>query len=294
MSPVSPVSHRLLFIHAHPDDESLTCGIAMAHHVARGDEVHVLTCTLGEEGEVIPPALSHLEGHPEDALGPHRYGELAEALGRLGARMHVLGATPTTLSRYRDSGMAGSEAAGRDEAFVRANLDEAARMVAGVIRHLRPHVVVTYDAQGGYGHPDHIQTHRVTRAALDLVEDDDLPERVFEIVTPRRWAIEDRRWLRANVRPEWGLTLLSDDDPYPPSVVRDEHVTHTVEDPTARDAKNAALRAHATQVLVLSDEVYALSNLVAARTTAREAFTRVDPRTWRRVGGDGIGQSLTE
>ena len=55
---------RLLFVHAHPDDETLTCGVTMAHHVARGDEVHVLTCTLGEEGEVIPPGLAHLEGDP--------------------------------------------------------------------------------------------------------------------------------------------------------------------------------------------------------------------------------------
>jgi N-acetyl-1-D-myo-inositol-2-amino-2-deoxy-alpha-D-glucopyranoside deacetylase len=288
------VSQRLLFIHAHPDDESLTCGIAMAHHVARGDEVHVLTCTLGEEGEVIPPELSHLEGHPEDALGPHRHAELAEALQRLGARMHVLGATPTALSRYRDSGMAGSEAAGRGEAFVRADPDESSGLVARVIREVRPHAVVTYDRHGGYGHPDHIQTHRVTRAALDLLPDDELPERTFEIVTPLTWAREDRAWLRDHVEPAWGLRLLSDHDPFPPSVVPDARVTHAVEDLTARDAKNAALRAHATQVLVLSDDVYALSNLVAARTTPREAFTRVDPRTWQRVGGDGIGRSLTE
>ena len=81
---------RFLFVHAHPDDESLTCGIAMAHHGARGDEVHVLTCTLGEEGEVIPPRLAHLEGDTDDALGLHRHGELTEALRRVGATMHVL------------------------------------------------------------------------------------------------------------------------------------------------------------------------------------------------------------
>jgi N-acetyl-1-D-myo-inositol-2-amino-2-deoxy-alpha-D-glucopyranoside deacetylase len=291
---VNQVRKRLLFIHAHPDDESLTCGVAMAHHVARGDEVHVLTCTLGEEGEVIPPELSHLEGHPEDALGPHRHGELAEALRRLGARMHVLGATPATLSRYRDSGMAGSDAAQRAEAFVRADPGESSGLVAQVLREVRPHAVVTYDRHGGYGHPDHIQTHLVTRAALDLLADDELPERAFEIVIPLAWAREDRAWLRGHVDPAWGLRLLSDDDSFPPSVVPDEHVTHTVEDPAARDAKNDALRAHATQVLVLSDEVHALSNLVAARTATREAFTRVEPRTWERVAGTAIGHSLTE
>ncbi len=291
-----PTTHpsRLLFVHAHPDDESLTCGIAMAHHVARGDEVHVLTCTLGEEGEVIPAELAHLEAHPEDPLGPHRHGELAEALSRLGVRMHVLGAGDGRLSRYRDSGMAGSEAASRPEAFVRADPSEAARLVADVMRRIRPDVVVTYDAHGGYGHPDHIQTHRVTRAALDLLGDDELPARVLEIVTPGSWAREDRAWLREHVEPDSGLSLLSDDDPYPPSVVPDARVTHVVEDRAAWLAKNAALRAHVTQVSVVSDDVYALSNLIAARTAPREAFTRVDPRTWERVGGDGLGSSLTD
>ncbi|GAA2162016.1 N-acetyl-1-D-myo-inositol-2-amino-2-deoxy-alpha-D-glucopyranoside deacetylase [Humibacillus xanthopallidus] len=295
---------RLLLVHAHPDDESLTCGIAMAHHVARGDEVHVLTCTLGEEGEVIPPGLAHLEAAPDDALGPHRHGELAEALRRVGATMHVLGEGSGRLSRYRDSGMAGSAAAARPEAFTGADLDEAARLVVDVITQVRPDVVITYDEHGGYGHPDHIQAHRVTRRALELVPDEVLPARVHEILTPVSWAREDRAWLReadpAAYRSEtwwreharrrdpsgerpWPLVLLGDDDPYPPSVVDDELVTHVVVDDAARAVKNAALRAHVTQVLVVSDDVHALSNLVATRTTAREGFRRVDPRTWQPV-----------
>lgn len=285
---------RLLFVHAHPDDESLTCGIAMAHHVARGDEVHVLTCTLGEEGEVIPAELAHLEGHPEDALGPHRHGELEAALGRLGVRMHVLGASAGSRSRYRDSGMAGSEAASRADAFVRADLPEAAGLVVDLMRQVRPDAVVTYDPQGGYGHPDHIQTHRVTRAALDLLDEDELPSRVFEIVTPESWAREDRAWLRDHLDLGTGLSLLSDDDPYPPSVVPDEEVTHVIEDRAAWLAKNDALRAHLTQVTVLTDDVYTLSNLIAARTAPREAFRRVDPRTWERMGAPTIGTSLTD
>ena len=103
---------RLLFVHAHPDDETLTCGIAMAHHVARGDEVHVLTCTLGEEGEVIPPGLAHLEGDPDDRLGPYRHGELTRALDRIGAVLHVLGADEAAgpalaLPRLRHGRLAG-------------------------------------------------------------------------------------------------------------------------------------------------------------------------------------------
>lgn len=287
------MTQRLLFVHAHPDDETLTCGIAMAHHVARGDEVHVLTCTLGEEGEVIPTELAHLEGHPEDALGPHRHGELSEALDRIGAEMHVLGAAGGRLSRYRDSGMAGSEAAARPEAFVRADLAEAAHLVADVLREIRPDVVVTYDPQGGYAHPDHIQTHRVTRAALDLLGDDELPGRVLEIMTPETWAREDRAWLRSHVRPDSGLTILPDDAPYPPSVLPESRATHVIEDLDARRVKNAALRAHATQVIVVSEDVHALSNLIAARTAPREAFTRVDPRTWEPLTRPSVGRQLS-
>ncbi len=276
---------RLLFVHAHPDDETLTCGIAMAHHVARGDDVHVLTATLGEEGEVIPPDLRHLEGAVGDPLGPYRHGELTEALRRLGVTGHVLGAEAGRLSRYRDSGMVGSAAAARPEAFAGADLDEAGGLVADVVRELRPDVVVTYDRFGGYEHPDHVQTHRVTRAALASLADADLPRRTFEIVTPLSWARDDRAFVRslassASGLPGMPLTLPAVGDAFPRSVVTDEQVTHAVHDGAARTVKNDALRAHATQVLVVSDDVYALSNLIAARSSDREGFRRVDPRSW--------------
>ena len=285
---------RLLFVHAHPDDETLTCGIAMAHHVARGDEVHVLTCTLGEEGEVIPAPLAHLEGHPDDALGPHRLAELTEALRRIGATMHVLGSGAGRLSRFRDSGMAGSPAAARPDAFAAADVDAAGALVADLIRSVSPDVVVTYDEHGGYGHPDHIQTHRVTRRALQLLEADDLPARTYEILTPRSWAQEDRAWLHtadptayALPADEPPLVLPAPDDPFPPSVVDDDLVTHVVEDAAARAVQNDALRAHATQVIVASQDVHALSNRIAVRTTAREGFRQVDPRTWASTGRRG-------
>ncbi|MDN5790852.1 MAG: N-acetyl-1-D-myo-inositol-2-amino-2-deoxy-alpha-D-glucopyranoside deacetylase [Micrococcales bacterium] len=281
------MSARLLFVHAHPDDETLTCGIAMAHHVAAGDEVHVLTCTLGEEGEVIPDELRHLEGHPDDLLGPYRHGELAEAMSRIGARFRILGADPASgvLSIYRDSGMAGSPAAARPEAFARADLDDAAARVAAVIREIRPDVLVTYDPLGGYRHPDHIQTHRVVRAALahlaaDPATASEVPAGVYQILTPQSWAEQDRAWLREGEWAAYGLVVPEVDDPYPPSVVPDWHVTHVLEDPAARATVNEALRAHRTQVIVVTEDVHALSNRIAARTSAREGFGRVHPLTW--------------
>ena len=269
---------RLLFVHAHPDDETLTCGTTMAHQVEAGDEVHVLVCTLGEEGEVIPPDLAHLEGAEGDPLGSWRREELREAMRRLRVTHAVLGEDPGTgaLSRYRDSGMLGMPAAHHPRAFVRAPVEEAATLVADHLRALRPDVVVTYDRHGGYGHPDHVQTHRVTMAALAALAPDDRPDRVFEIRTPRSWAVEDRAWLPGHVRAEEGLTLLAPDDAYPPSVVPDDEVTHIVLDPGVRTTQEYALSAHRTQVSVFQG-YYALSDDVAARLAGREGFARVDP-----------------
>ena len=182
---------RLLFVHAHPDDETLTCGITMAHHVALGDEVHVLTCTLGEEGEVVPPELAHLQGAEGDPLGPFRLGEVREAMGRLGVHHAVLGADEGAgrLSRFRDSGMAGMPSAEHPRAFGAADVEEAGALVADHVRALRPDVVVTYDPTGGYEHPDHVQTHRVTMAALRQLAEGERPAYTFHVHTPRSWVL---------------------------------------------------------------------------------------------------------
>ena len=269
---------RLLFVHAHPDDETLTCGTTMAHHVAAGDEVHVLTCTLGEEGEVIPPDLAHLEGAPGDPLGAWRREELREAMRRLGVAHAVLGEDPLSgaLSRYRDSGMAGMPGADHPRAFAGADVAEAAALVARHVRSLRPDVVVTYDEHGGYRHPDHIQTHRVTLAALAGLAEAERPALAYEIVTPRSWAEEDREWLRAHVPSGGVLVVPGHDDPFPPSVVDDDQVTHVVIDPDQVDAQAHALEAHRSQLSV-HDGYYALSNDIAARLGGREGFRRIDP-----------------
>lgn len=260
----------------------------MAAYAARGHDVHVLTCTLGEEGEVIPPALAHLVADRDDALGPWRRQELRAAMSVLGVAHSVLGedAERGVASRYRDSGMAGTPGAEHPDAFARADPLEAAALVAAHIRDLRPDVVVTYDEHGGYGHPDHIQAHRTTMAALatlaEAASDFSLPV-VYCILTPLSWARQDRLWLRDNVVVEDEVTstrprcvVLDGDAPYPPSVVSDETVTYVVEDHALVDIQSRALDQHATQVSVY-DGYYTLSNHLAVRLSGREGFARFDP-----------------
>ncbi len=275
---------RLLLVHAHPDDETLTTGVTAAHYLARGHEVEVLTCTLGEEGEVIPPELRHLEATGDEQLGVFRRGELDEAMRRLGARHSLLGADTDAqgMPRWRDSGMAGTPSAHHPRAFASADVQVAAEVLLAHLRATSPDVVVTYDVDGGYLHPDHVQTRRVVQAALAQAVDDELPCAAYEIVVPQSWARQDREWLAAHVPADGGLHVPTLDEPYPPSVVADELVTHVVVDPGAVPRQRDALRAHRTQVTV-DDDYYALSNLVAARLPGREAFVRWDPRTGTRM-----------
>ena len=293
----------LLFVHAHPDDETIATGLTMAHHVALGDEVHVLTCTLGEQGEVIPEDLAHLEGADGDPLALVRRQELREAMRRLGTHHAVLGenAKSGVLSRFRDSGMAwgpGGAAVlppGRPDprAFAVADVGEVGVLVADHIRALRPAVVVTYDPTGGYGHPDHVQAHRVTVEALRrLSATGEAPGASYQIVTPRSWLDQDRRWLHEHVGPvadSLGVTVPGPDEPLVPSAVDDDTVTHVVEDLAAASAQADALRAHCTQLRVLDlpsgGHAFALSNDVARRVAGREAFVEFDPSTgqWLRT-----------
>jgi len=274
---------RLLFVHAHPDDETLTTGLTMASYASRHYDVQLLTCTLGEEGEVIPPSLAHLCADRDDSLGPWRREELRAAMSVLGVKHTVLGEDPQrgVASRYRDSGMAGTASAERPDAFVRADPGEAATMVAAHIRAVRPDVVVTYDEQGGYAHPDHIQTHRVTMSALSVLAaeaeaDGTAAPVAFCILTPVSWATQDRAWLHDNLVSDADCVVLQQDEPFPPSVVPDERVTHVVEEPTLIETQSRAMAQHATQVVVHRG-YYTLSNHIASRLSGREGFAQSDP-----------------
>jgi N-acetyl-1-D-myo-inositol-2-amino-2-deoxy-alpha-D-glucopyranoside deacetylase len=175
MSPVPVPGRRLLLVHAHPDDESLYTGATMARYAAEGARVTLVTCTLGELGEIIPPSLAHLAAEKEDRLGEYRIGELAAACAALGVTDHRFLGGP---GRWRDSGMMGTEGNDDPRCFWRADLDQAAGALLDVIGEVRPQVLVTYDANGAYGHPDHIQAHRVAWRACELAGPDG-PEKFY-------------------------------------------------------------------------------------------------------------------
>ncbi|TJZ45282.1 N-acetyl-1-D-myo-inositol-2-amino-2-deoxy-alpha-D-glucopyranoside deacetylase [Streptomyces piniterrae] len=255
-------ARRLLLVHAHPDDESINNGVTMARYAAEGALVTLVTCTLGEEGEVIPADLAHLAPDRDDTLGPHRVGELAAAMRALGVTDHrFLGGA----GRYRDSGMMGAPQNDRPNAFWQADLDEAAAHLVAVIREVRPQVLVTYDPNGGYGHPDHIQAHRVAMRAAELAA-----QAGFRPDLGPAYAIGKIYW-NCNPRSdvEDGLARLhaaghafpgiaSADDV--PGVVPDADVTATITGSEAYTAaKTEAMRAHYTQIVV-DGPFFALSN----------------------------------
>lgn len=255
----------------------------MALYAAQGVHVTLVTCTLGEQGEVIPADRQHLESGRDDALGPHRAAELARAMAALGVHDHRLLAG----GRWRDSGMAwlepgiagGGSRTPDADALVNADLGEAAAALAEVLLEVRPQVVVTYDPRGGYGHPDHIKAHEITAAAVELIRaepgpTDDGPPSVYWIRVPRSWAEQERAELNGGGRTPPSMLPPRADAAYPPAVVDDATVTAVVDGTAYLDRKRAALQAHATQIRVEGD-CYALSNGEAHLLTGREAYQRV-------------------
>jgi len=267
--PPSRCARRLLLVHAHPDDESINNGATMAKYAAEGALVTLVTCTLGEHGEVIPPALRQLTGA---ALGKHRAGELGAATGELGVGDFRLLGGP---GRYQDSGMMGTPDNDDPDCFWQADLDEAAGHLVEVIREVRPQVLVTYDPDGGYGHPDHIQAHRVAMRAAELAADAGQSiAKVYWNRVPRTVVEEGFARLR-DALPElpFAATAAVNDVP---GVVDDERITTAIEGSAYAAAKTAAMRAHATQIEVAPDEPYfVLSNYLAQPILTTEYYELV-------------------
>ncbi|WP_020099314.1 N-acetyl-1-D-myo-inositol-2-amino-2-deoxy-alpha-D-glucopyranoside deacetylase [Mycobacterium sp. 360MFTsu5.1] len=272
---------RLLFVHAHPDDETLTTGATIAHYAARGADVRVLTCTLGEEGEVIGSQWAQLAVDGADQLGGYRIGELTSALRELGVdRPRYLGGA----GRWRDSGMEGSPARHRQR-FADADMDEAVAELVAVLRDFRPHVVVTYDPNGGYGHPDHIQAHRVTTAAVAASAGDGHPGEPWQV--PKfYWTVMDGESMAEALESLNGIELPESWVRIPATALPFDlghRIDAIIDAQDSLPAKVAAMRAHETQVTVEpTGRVFALSNNIALPISALEHYVLVDGKPGER------------
>ena len=295
---VGAMDQRMLLVHAHPDDETIGQGATMAKYVARGTQVTLVTCTLGEEGEVLVPSLEHLAADKTDALGEHRVTELANAMKELGVTDHrFLGGA----GHYRDSGMMWDEqrravarAETKEGTFWRADLLEASDLLVEIIREVRPQVLVTYDQYGNYGHPDHIQAHRVATYATALAA-----VASYRPELGPAWDIAKVYWgamsmnrmregLRA-LRAAGDTTSFEGMDPegdMPPFMVPDELLSAVVDADDFADAKIRAMKAHATQISV-DGPFFALSNNIGEPGVGH----RVLPARQGRPGPDQRGRS---
>jgi N-acetyl-1-D-myo-inositol-2-amino-2-deoxy-alpha-D-glucopyranoside deacetylase len=293
---------RLLLVHAHPDDESIGQGATMARYVAEGAGVTLVTCTAGEMGEILVPELVHLAADQEDKLGEHRRGEIADAMKVLGVTDHRwLGGFQT----YRDSGMKWHEdgyaiAADdiHDNAFWHADLTEAADHLVRVIREVKPQVLVTYDQFGGYGHPDHIQAHRVAMYAAQLAA---VPSYSRELGEP--WDIAKIYWgamsetrMRASLRAirAAGDTTtfegMDPDGPLPPFVTSDDNLSASIDGSAYLEQKMNALRSYPTQI-TLDGPFFALSNNEGNEMWGEEFF-RIAKGERGELGADGLESDL--
>jgi N-acetyl-1-D-myo-inositol-2-amino-2-deoxy-alpha-D-glucopyranoside deacetylase len=249
---------RLLMVHAHPDDETTTTGATAARYAAEGVEVHLVTCTRGERGEILDDAVraAVTDADPlvtAERLGGHRMGELAGASRHLGLAGGRFLAGP---GHWWDSGMAGRPEGDHPRAFAGGDLGTQADQLVEVLRELRPQVVVTYDERGGYGHPDHVRAHDVTMAAVRGAADIGawVPAKVYAAVVPRSTlrsagaAIASAPAL-AGPNPFEGAVDLSDEQLATlPFGVPDEAVTARIDARRWLPAKVAAMREHRSQM----------------------------------------------
>jgi N-acetyl-1-D-myo-inositol-2-amino-2-deoxy-alpha-D-glucopyranoside deacetylase len=276
----------MLLVHAHPDDETINNGATMAKYAAEGAGVTLVTCTLGEQGEVLVDDLAHLAAERDDTLGQHRIGELTNAMAALGVTdFRFLGGP----GRYRDTGMAYSPegfATAPDEvrkdSFWAADLTEAATYLVEIIREVQPQVLITYDEAGGYHHPDHIQAHRVAMyasllaAAPSYRTDLGQPWDIAKIY----WAAMSESRLREGVRRlrELGDTTtfegMDPDGPMPPFAISDKMLTSAIDGTQYVEKKLTAMKAHATQI-TLDGPFFALSNNVGNEVWSTEFYRLV-------------------
>ncbi len=234
-----------MIVHAHPDDECFTTGGTFAHYSAAGVTTVLVTATGGEEGEIVVPELAT----PENFA---RLRELRDA--ELAAAVQVLGIHHLERLGYRDSGMVDTPANSHPESLHMADREAATRRVVELVRRYQPHVLISYDEQGGYGHPDHIACHQITVAAFAAAGDPQQypstgaawePSKLYYATLPRNqiyqaWQQMRERGMETPLdNPEFDLSRFTQPD---------ERMTTRIDVRAYLPQKRASLDCHVTQI----------------------------------------------
>lgn len=275
--------YRLLLVHAHPDDETINNGATMAHYVDLGASVTLITCTRGEEGEILVPELSHLASTATDKLGEHRISELTDAMKELGVTDFRFLAEGKKL--YRDSGMMGTEPNNRPDVFWQADIDEATQYLVSVIDEVKPHVLITYDEIGGYGHPDHIQAHRIAMLAAE--KSSWQIQKIYWNTMPKSVIAESMAKMKELGSDFFGAESVDD----LPFAKDDEFVTTLIDGNSQVEKKMAAMKAHVTQIST-DGPFFALSNNLGLQVWGDEYYTLVRGEKSGPFDGNGRERDL--
>ena len=256
-------------MHAHPDDETINNGATMAKYAAEGVQVTLVTCTRGEEGEVLVESLANLASSRDDKLGEHREIELKNAMVHLGINDFRFLGSPN--KKWRDSGMIGTTQNERKDVFWQADLTEAAQELVKIILEIKPQVLITYDEFGGYGHPDHIKANQVAMLAAELASN-------------QGWKISKIYWntmpksviqMGIDKMKEVGSSFFGADSVEDlPFAKPDELVTSVIKAPDYVEQKLEAMKAHETQISI-DGPFFALSNNLGLSVWADEYYTLV-------------------
>ncbi|MGH9170913.1 MAG: PIG-L family deacetylase [Acidimicrobiales bacterium] len=263
----------LMAVHAHPDDEASSTGGILARYSAEGIRTVLVTCTNGELGNTAAGAAPGEAGHDEDEVVAHRHKELEASCEELGvAHLELLG--------YHDSGMMGWPQNNAPEAFWNVSVPEAAGRLAGLIDKYEPDIVVTYDENGFYGHPDHIQANRVTLAAWEMCG---VPQKLYYPVIPKSALAGFRETLASA-----GVEAPPDADDFADMGTDDELVGAVIDCSAYMESKFKAIGAHASQTdnsffLDLGFEAF-------SQVFNREAYLRKYDKT----GASGVEDDLFE
>ncbi|GCE30262.1 mycothiol S-conjugate amidase [Dictyobacter alpinus] len=245
--PTTPLT--FMAVHAHPDDEVFGTGGTFAYYNEQGVRTVLVTATLGEEGEIVDPALDEqAKAAMFPRLGEVRREELKQAVAALDIQ-------ESRLLGFRDSGMAGRDSNQHPDSFHQANFAEAVKRLVALIREFKPQVIVTYDAFGGYGHPDHIQANRITNAAFDAAGEPRCypelnlppwqPSRLYYTAMPRSFMVQAMKAAQESGEPgPWNNPEMNTAIMGTP----DEQISTRIDVRKYIDKKIQALTAHKTQI----------------------------------------------